>query len=118
MTDWDSDPEMKTLRDEFVESFGKRADALKKLLPVFRNAGKGQLSTDNGAALEAKVIAHNLAGAAPTYGFESIGRRAAELDDFLSLGHSLPAYEILQRSEALLTELISCAGFPASAARP
>jgi hypothetical protein len=118
MTDWDSDPELKTLRDEFVQSFGKRAEALKKLLPVFRSAGNAPLSADNGAALEAKVIAHNLAGAAPTYGFDSIGRRAAELDDFLSLGQSLPATKILQLSEALLGELTSSSGSPASAARP
>lgn len=138
MTDWDSDPELKALRDDFILSFERRREALATVIQELQRAGRSEVPADAGAGLELRVIAHNLAGSAATYGFAGIGRYTAVLDDYLSLAKRVSASRLVvfggeldrilkgalangrnvDADARLFKELISCVESLASAAKP
>ena len=118
MIDWESDPELSALRREFAASFKRRREALASIVARLGPHGESPIRLGEAPASELRIVAHNLAGAAPTYGFESLGRVANEIDDRLSReGSSLPASELLQDALRLDRELISGAEFPVSGAK-
>lgn len=138
MTDWDSDPELKALRDDFILSFNRRREALALVIQKLQRAGNLEVTADAGAGLELRVIAHNLAGSAATYGFDGIGRYTALLDDFLSLAMKVSPIRLvvfggeldrileaalassrgIDADPGVLKELTSCVESLASAAKP
>ncbi len=85
------DPEMRELVDTFVGELPARIDALRQAL-VSRDASK------------VRLMAHQLKGAAAGYGFPSIGRAAACIDEVLR-GQAKP--EMLDTVKASMEELLS-----------
>ena len=74
--DWNSDPEMKAIRDEFIASFDDRLEILRK--------GVAQLKSGDAEALKnIQYVAHKIAGTAESYGFPSLTRIGALIDDLL-----------------------------------
>ena len=118
MIDWNSDPELRALRDEFVASFVERTRLLEAVMSRLRPLGSSPVALGEGLADGLHVIAHNLAGAAPTYGFERLGEIASRIDDLLSgEARSLPAAQLLEEASRLKMELTSCVGSPACGAK-
>lgn len=74
--DWDSDPELKAIRDEFMGSFPERIRNLNGAKENFQKKQweKGWLS------LRDEV--HRLAGAAASYGFPHLSRVGGMIDDY------------------------------------
>ncbi|HTL12725.1 MAG TPA: Hpt domain-containing protein [Bdellovibrionota bacterium] len=74
--DWDNDPELKAIRDEFVRSLADREKALIEAL--------SSLSEDPAGGLrDIQHVAHKLAGTASSYGFPSLTRFGELVDDRL-----------------------------------
>lgn len=73
--DFDADPELKALRDEFMKSFAERKQKLIEL--------EKKLHTEISVAVlqEIKFIAHKLAGILGSYGFPVLGKFAELIDD-------------------------------------
>jgi HPt (histidine-containing phosphotransfer) domain-containing protein len=84
--EWESDPELKAMRADFVASFKERRLALEALAPALASGGPGQAAFD-GAFRGVGAIAHKLAGAAETYGFPTLTRASAALEDWVD-GHA------------------------------
>lgn len=87
MTDWNSDPELRKMREEFIGSFSERRASLSQWL-------KGKRDRQ-----ELLFIAHRLAGAAESYDFPLLSRLAGELEDWLSSAKSDD--QIIQRVHEL-----------------
>jgi HPt (histidine-containing phosphotransfer) domain-containing protein len=68
LSDFSSDPEMCELVDLFVNDMPQRVTAL-------------QASWDAGNARDVQRMAHQIRGAAGGYGFPSVSRHAAQLED-------------------------------------
>jgi chemotaxis protein histidine kinase CheA len=98
--DWDSDPELRALRDDFTDSFVRRYSDLALLLERARQAGGQSVSEE--VLSETRLIAHNLGGIAVTYGFERIGKIATALDDCLSSENAKVSVEQYLKFAALL----------------
>jgi len=82
--EWETDPELKAMRAEFVASFAVRRVALESLLSVLR-AGRGADASFEEALKNMHVIAHKLSGAAETYGFPTLTRASSALEDWVDL---------------------------------
>ena len=93
MTDWESDPELKALRDEFVESFESRKLALISAISAVRLD-------------EIQSLAHKIAGCAEIYGFPFLTEIAGGIDDYLSERKSVDSARVLRWS-LLLTEALA-----------
>lgn len=78
--EWESDPELRAMRKEFVASFEGRKHALDQVAERIR-AAVGELEP---AIREAEVIAHKLAGAAETYGFPTLTQAAAGYEGWVA----------------------------------
>jgi len=83
---WETDPEMKKMKEEFVASFADRKAILEKCLDRLSDL---ILKSDNESeidliTLEIRVVAHNLAGIAENYGFSELGTQATIIDDELA----------------------------------
>lgn len=74
---WESDPELKALRAEFVASLTARRAALRLAMDSGLGAPLG-----SGALRD---VAHKLAGVAGSYGFAALGRIAGLLEDLLAM---------------------------------
>jgi chemotaxis protein histidine kinase CheA len=138
--DWDSDPELKALRDEFIDSFPKRMESLKPLLHLLKASSTSKV--DPSVAQEIGFIVHNLAGIAVSYGFKELGKIATALDDLIShqkdrilrdqllkfatvlnsalneAGRTRQDKAVSSAEQAIVTELISCVESLASSAKP
>lgn len=108
MTDWNSDPELKALRDDFVLSFERRRELLAAVIQEMGRAGGAEVPAATGVALELRIIAHNLAGSAATYGFDGLGRFTGLLDDYLSLVGNVSTKRLVIFG-AELDRLLKCA---------
>ncbi|MCC7440075.1 MAG: Hpt domain-containing protein [Bdellovibrionales bacterium] len=74
--DWDGDPELKAIRDDFVKSLSDRSEILRVAL--------SQLADDApGALRDIQQVAHKLAGTAASYGFPTLTRIGEMIDDRL-----------------------------------
>lgn len=91
--DWERDPEIAALKREFVESFPSRVAALSTALNGPGGVQAGDLER----------LAHKLAGAALTYGFEEIGAAADRVEE-LSAGAA--DADALGRAARRLIELL------------
>jgi CheY-like chemotaxis protein len=127
------DAEFKVLRDEFIASFMERRLALSPVL-VSLSAVREGASVPNQIAYDLRVIAHNLAGVAKSYGFPVLGELAGRIDDSLCEGQEMAAAKPLLACAELLDRALKTAyetgadlsesavtsfsGFPAFAARP
>ncbi|MGZ3699149.1 MAG: Hpt domain-containing protein [Bdellovibrionota bacterium] len=100
--DWNADPELKKIREEFIDSFAERSRMLTRLVQELRGGGPRPE-----ALAEACSIAHKLGGAAGSYGFENLGRVAGWVDDALSEARA--ATPELVKFLSLLEELLSFA---------
>lgn len=78
MTDWESDPILKALRNEFIDSLNARFQKLKKIELEISSLG-----VTEERLYSCQMIAHNIAGSAETYGFPVLTQVAAHLEDFL-----------------------------------
>jgi hypothetical protein len=101
MTDW-NDPELKSLRDDFVASFEKRREALAVIVQTLKPLAVGEILADTGAGFDLRVVVHNLAGSAATYGFVEIGRFSGDLDDLLSMGKGISADRLVSFARELI----------------
>ncbi|MCM2323372.1 MAG: Hpt domain-containing protein [Oligoflexia bacterium] len=95
MIDWENDPEMKALRDEFIASLADRSELLRVQLQALADPGKPREE----ALGKLRYAAHTLAGAAGSYGLETLGAQAARLEELLLEGAEPHAIE--QAVEAL-----------------
>ena len=104
MTDsiWDSDPELKQIREEFIDSFGDRREQMASAL-------------GNGDWPALRIVIHSLAGVAGSYGFPEMSEVAGRIDDAWD-GTAPPpqAADV----EKLMELLISCGRAPASGSKP
>jgi len=84
---WETDPEMKSMKEEFVASFSDRKAILRKCLKRLSDLVIESDSSDEIAliTLEIRIIAHNLAGIAENYGFSELGSQAMLIDDELAV---------------------------------
>jgi HPt (histidine-containing phosphotransfer) domain-containing protein len=87
--EWETDPELKAMRREFVASFDGRRAAIEAALPALRAGAAGMGAVDSvggGAFVDAlrgvAQIAHKLSGAAETYGFPTLTRACAAYEDW------------------------------------
>lgn len=104
---WNSDPELRSLRNEFIGSFEGRRQTLLTNFTLLRDSGT--VSAKTGPAFEIRVVAHNLAGAAGSYGLDGLGRIATALDDYLVLSEDEVSVErLLEFTKLLIAELTSC----------
>ncbi len=86
--DWDSDPELRAMRDEFVGSFGERKQTL---TAAWAKVAAAKTADDRASALEEVAsVAHKVAGSAESYGFPTLSQIGGAMDDLLSFG-SMPA---------------------------
>jgi HPt (histidine-containing phosphotransfer) domain-containing protein len=85
--DWESDPEFKAMRQEFVDSFGPRKQALDAALARLKAATPAQ---SDPPTQDITAIAHKIAGTAQTYGFPKLTEAAAALEDWITLSPSAP----------------------------
>lgn len=74
--DWDSDPELKKIRLEFIDSFLQREKELETFLSNYEQ--KSSLET----LKSIQQVAHKLAGSAESYGFPALGEISGKMDDF------------------------------------
>lgn len=95
-TDWENDSELKALRDDYVASFDARISALDE-------------AVRGGSVVELKTLAHRLAGTAGTYGFDSLTRAGAALEDWLGNTSGPPDVQVLARFGSLLVDMLSAA---------
>ncbi len=92
MIDWESDPDLKNLRDDFISSLKGRLEKIILVQEEILNLG---ISSER--IYEGQIIAHSLAGIAETYGFPILTLIAAKLDDFLDFcSKNYPTHEILE----------------------
>jgi DNA-binding response OmpR family regulator len=84
---WETDPEMKSMKEEFVASFSDRKAILRKCLARLSDLIIKSDNADTIAliTLEIRIIAHNLAGIAENYGFSELGSQAVLIDDELAV---------------------------------
>jgi len=74
--DWENDPELKAIRDEFVQSLADREKALNEALASLADDPAGGLR-------DIQHVAHKLAGTATSYGFPTLTRFGELIDDRL-----------------------------------
>lgn len=104
--EWETDPELRAMRQEFVASFAGRKQALEALFFALGQGAPGDAAYEQ-ALKGAVVIAHKLAGAAETYGFPSLTSVAAALEDWFNL--SAPSQRLPRHALAwaqLLAEML------------
>lgn len=94
--DWDADPELITLRKEFMISVQERVKALgnqrQKLLAL-----KDTEEPSEDLIQAIYFLVHKLAGSAGSYGFPSVGRIAELLDDLFSFSVlNIPRPDLIQ----------------------
>ena len=95
--DWVNDPQLKALRDEFIASFAERREGL-----------AGALEHLAESLTDVRFIAHKLAGAAGSYGFQSLTDAGGALDDLITLcPEKSRDLESLRQATELLLEMIS-----------
>jgi HPt (histidine-containing phosphotransfer) domain-containing protein len=82
--EWESDPELKAMRRDFLDSFVGRREALEAVVPVLANASGDPVAYE-GALKAALHVAHKLAGAAETYGFPTLTRACSGFEDWFHL---------------------------------
>jgi HPt (histidine-containing phosphotransfer) domain-containing protein len=78
-SEWESDPELKAMRREFVASFEGRWVAIESSLGELRGGSGEAFAT---ALASVAKVAHKLSGAAETYGFPTLTRAAAAFEDW------------------------------------
>lgn len=76
MTDWKSDPKLKKLRTEFIESLEDRKKVLTNALEAY------QVGHDESALDRIQEASHKIAGIAGTWGFQELGEISELLDDY------------------------------------
>lgn len=81
--EWETDPELREMRHEFVGSFAGRKQALEAAFVALRQGKPGDAAFEQ-ALKSAVTIAHKLAGAAETYGFPSLTRASGALEDWFN----------------------------------
>lgn len=79
--EWESDPELRAMRADFVASFAERRLALEALASALRQADAPAFDE---AFKRVGAIAHKLAGAAETYGFPTLTRASSALEDWVN----------------------------------
>jgi HPt (histidine-containing phosphotransfer) domain-containing protein len=77
-SEWETDPELKAMRRDFVASFEARWLAIEAALPELAAGGDKFVA----ALTRVAAIAHKLAGAAETYGFPTLTRACAAFEDW------------------------------------
>ena len=76
--DWESDPELKVLLEEFMAAFQERRAML---LPVIALSEQGMDSASTRRTLQ--FVAHKIAGVAATFGFPALSDLGGEIDFFM-----------------------------------
>jgi two-component system, OmpR family, alkaline phosphatase synthesis response regulator PhoP len=102
--DWESDPELKIMKEEFVASFSVRRTKLAFLISSFSSESS---STD--WFIQLQEVAHKLAGIAGSYGFPTLGKIAECIDEVLNGQEPAGASALLFRSSMLLDEALTIA---------
>jgi DNA-binding response OmpR family regulator len=74
------DSEFQALQSEFIESL----DTRKKALTLFLNQLQATGNASRDVTSEVRVVAHNIAGTAKTFGFPRLGELASQIDDQLA----------------------------------
>jgi HPt (histidine-containing phosphotransfer) domain-containing protein len=88
-SDFENDPELKQLRDEFIDSLPPRLEQLTR----FSAAGD---------LVELRRLVHSLAGVAGAYGFVVLGDLAGEFDDWFEAGELSGLAQWVSRLDAAL----------------
>jgi HPt (histidine-containing phosphotransfer) domain-containing protein len=92
--DWDTDPELKAMREDFIGSFRERRAQLEAALK------KSDFK-------EVVFIAHKLAGAAESYGFAILTEAGSALEDWFE--HAQPSGTEAAEAGTVLVELLLAA---------
>jgi HPt (histidine-containing phosphotransfer) domain-containing protein len=103
--EWESDPELKAMRAEFVASFAERRKALETHAAALARESPGSRAWGE-ASEGARGVAHKLAGAAETYGFPTLTLASSALEELLETGRE-PAQAALWTG--LLSEMLAAA---------
>lgn len=94
--DWNADPELKAIRDEFIASLADRRSSLAKILNALGASGPG-VPVFGPALVDLQFVAHKLGGTAESYGFPTLTLVASCLDEYLDRFVKDPA--LAERSE-------------------
>tara|TARA_Y100000590_G_C15721835_1_gene1013781 strand:+ start:848 stop:1249 length:402 start_codon:yes stop_codon:yes gene_type:complete len=78
--DWDSDPDLKKIRQDFIDSLSER---LEDLVRIINAMNSGEVNDWKQLFTDLHFLAHKLAGTAESYGFSVLTLIGIELDDFL-----------------------------------
>lgn len=111
--DWESDPELKAIRKEFIDSFKERKETLQLLIRELKKIG------DNPASFGARnmekfyFITHKLAGTAESYDFPTLTKISAAIEKLLLIikepeeheGKSPSTEELIRFTELLIQSL-------------
>ena len=76
--DWENDPELRQIRQEFCDSMTERRALLAQVIEALRAGRAGPEVLE-----ELQSIAHKLAGTAGSYGFNTVTRICEALDEHL-----------------------------------
>lgn len=85
-SEWETDPELKAMRQNFVASLEARWQAIEAALPEL-SAGGDRFQAE---LVRVAAAAHKLAGVAETYGFPTLTRACGAFEDWYgrkSIGH-------------------------------
>ncbi len=101
MSDFRDDPEYRLLLEEFVHSLSVREQELRKHLIELRSSGRDEFECASDLGSQIRYLAHNLAGAAESYGFKSLSEVSGKLDDELSHSSTIPLGPMIGVTELL-----------------
>lgn len=111
--DWDSDPELKAIRDEFLASLTDRRKMLAILGTELEDAESDEARRS--VLIELQNLAHKLGGTAESYGFPTVTVAACCLDEYLERlmsdisGIGNEDYEMARGFARLLEDIVSAA---------
>ena len=80
MTDWNDDPEMKEIRDEFIQSFQNRKDLMLSEIRTLSSEKK----VGSEEVFPIFNIVHKLSGTAESYGFPTLTILSAAIENYLT----------------------------------
>ena len=77
--DWQSDPQLRAIRQEFIESLPDRRSQIEHALELLRAESNSKRRSEHAQAIA--FVAHKLAGTAGSYGLQDLTDRAALVED-------------------------------------
>lgn len=103
--DWESDPELKKLREDFIASLQERCSILRQAIRDISHES-AEAASEAAEFTETpqsriRVLTHKVAGVAGSYGFDTLSRIGAALEEWMVLTHLENVEEFLSYTRLL-----------------